>query len=80
MANTFRKCHSTVRGLMNSRLPTSGLDSPARSISAICFSCCVRPDTISEERYYKQVLYYSLLVTLAGPLLVWAALVVPGWI
>jgi di/tricarboxylate transporter len=39
-----------------------------------------RPDTISEERYYKQVLYYSVLVTLAGPLLVWAALVVPGWI
>ncbi len=39
-----------------------------------------RPDTISEERYYKQVLYYSLLVTLTGPLLVWAVLVVPGWI
>ncbi len=39
-----------------------------------------RPDTISEEHYYKQVLYYSLLVTLAGPLLVWAVLVVPGWI
>ncbi len=39
-----------------------------------------RPDTISEERYYKQVLYYSVLVTLAGPLLVWAAIVVPGWI
>ncbi len=39
-----------------------------------------RPDTISEEHYYKQVLYYSLLVTLAGPLLVWAVLVGPGWI
>ena len=39
-----------------------------------------RPDTISEERYYKQVLSYSVLVTLAGPLLVWAADVVPGWI
>jgi di/tricarboxylate transporter len=38
-----------------------------------------RPDTISEEKYYKQVLYYSVLVTLAGPLLVWAAIVVPGW-
>ena len=38
-----------------------------------------RPDTISEEKYYKQVLYYSVLVTLAGPLLVWAAFVVPGW-
>jgi di/tricarboxylate transporter len=39
-----------------------------------------RPDTISEEKYYKQVLAYSVLVTLAGPLLVWAAVVVPGWI
>jgi di/tricarboxylate transporter len=39
-----------------------------------------RPDTISEEKYYKQVLNYSVLVTLAGPLLVWAAIVVPGWI
>jgi di/tricarboxylate transporter len=38
-----------------------------------------RPDTISEEKYYKQVLYYSVLVTLAGPLLVWAAIVLPGW-
>lgn len=39
-----------------------------------------RPDTISEEKYYKQVLVYSVIVTLAGPLLVWAAIVVPGWI
>ena len=39
-----------------------------------------RPDTISEEKYYKEVLNYSVLVTLAGPLLVWAAIVVPGWI
>jgi di/tricarboxylate transporter len=38
-----------------------------------------RPDTISEEAYYNQVLYYSVLVTLVGPLLVWAAFVVPGW-
>jgi di/tricarboxylate transporter len=39
-----------------------------------------RPDTISEEKYYTQVLSYSVLVTLAGPLLVWAAVVVPTWI
>jgi di/tricarboxylate transporter len=39
-----------------------------------------RPDSIGEEKYYKQVLYYSVLVTLAGPLLAWAAFVVPGWI
>ncbi|QJY46849.1 SLC13 family permease [Pseudonocardia broussonetiae] len=39
-----------------------------------------RPDTITEEAYYRQVLYYSVIVTLVGPLLAWAAIVVPGWI
>lgn len=38
-----------------------------------------RPDTIEEPLYYKQVLTYSVIVTLVGPLLVWAALVLPGW-
>ncbi|GAB3836077.1 SLC13 family permease [Kribbella italica] len=38
-----------------------------------------RPDTISEPAYYKQILTYSMIVVLAGPLLVWAALVLPGW-
>jgi len=38
-----------------------------------------RPDTIEERHYYKQILTYSVLVTLVGPLLVWAALVLPGW-
>jgi Na+/H+ antiporter NhaD/arsenite permease-like protein len=38
-----------------------------------------RPDTISEPRYYKQILTYSVIVVLAGPLLVWAALILPGW-
>ena len=38
-----------------------------------------RPDTIEESVYYKQILNYSILVVLAGPLLVWAALVLPGW-
>jgi len=38
-----------------------------------------RPDTISEEAYYGQVLRYSVIVTAVGPLLVWAAVVVPGW-
>jgi di/tricarboxylate transporter len=38
-----------------------------------------RPDTIAEETYYKQILTYSVIVVLAGPLLVWAALVLPGW-
>jgi Na+/H+ antiporter NhaD/arsenite permease-like protein len=38
-----------------------------------------RPDTIAEPVYYKQILTYGALVTAVGPLLVWAALVLPGW-
>jgi di/tricarboxylate transporter len=38
-----------------------------------------KPDTISEPLYYKQILTYSVIVVIAGPLLVWAALVLPGW-
>lgn len=38
-----------------------------------------RPDTIAEPVYYKQILTYSVVVVLVGPLLVWAALVLPGW-
>jgi di/tricarboxylate transporter len=38
-----------------------------------------RPDSIDEQVYYRQILTYSVLVVLAGPLLVWAALVLPGW-
>ena len=38
-----------------------------------------RPETISEPVYYKQILTYSVIVVLVGPLLVWAALVLPGW-
>lgn len=38
-----------------------------------------RPDTISEPVYYKQILTYSVIVVLLGPLMVWAALVLPGW-
>jgi Na+/H+ antiporter NhaD/arsenite permease-like protein len=38
-----------------------------------------RPDTIEENTYYKQILGYAVIVTLVGPLLVWAALVLPGW-
>jgi len=38
-----------------------------------------RPDTIAEPVYYKQILTYSMIVVAAGPLLVWAALVAPGW-
>ncbi|GAA4696648.1 SLC13 family permease [Nocardioides nanhaiensis] len=38
-----------------------------------------RPDTIEERVFYKQILTYSVIVVLVGPLLVWAALVLPGW-
>lgn len=38
-----------------------------------------RPHTIDENTYYKQILGYATIVTLVGPLLVWAALVLPGW-
>ena len=38
-----------------------------------------RPDTVDERVYYKQILGYAVIVTLVGPLLVWAALVLPGW-
>ena len=37
-----------------------------------------RPDTIDETVNYEQILGYAVTVTLAGPLLVRAALV-PGW-
>ena len=38
-----------------------------------------RPDTIEERVYYKQILTYGVIVVAVGPLLVWAALVLPGW-
>lgn len=38
-----------------------------------------RPDSVEERVYYKQILTYSVIVVLVGPLLVWAALVLPGW-
>lgn len=38
-----------------------------------------KPDSIEERVYYKQILTYSVIVVLVGPLLVWAALVLPGW-
>jgi di/tricarboxylate transporter len=38
-----------------------------------------KPETITEPVYYKQILVYSVIVVLVGPLLVWAALVLPGW-
>ena len=37
-----------------------------------------RPDTIAEETFYKQILTYSGIVVVVGPLLVWAAIVLPS--
>jgi Na+/H+ antiporter NhaD/arsenite permease-like protein len=37
-----------------------------------------RPDSIAEETFYKQILTYSGIVVLVGPLLVWAAIVLPS--
>ena len=39
-----------------------------------------RPDTITEDRFYRQILGYSAIVVVFGPLLVWLAVVVPGWV
>jgi Na+/H+ antiporter NhaD/arsenite permease-like protein len=38
-----------------------------------------KPDSIGESVYYRQILAYSVIVVVVGPLLVWAALVLPGW-
>ena len=35
-------------------------------------------DVIDERTYYRQILGYGALITVVGPLLVWAALVLPG--
>ncbi|TDO93075.1 SLC13 family permease [Enemella evansiae] len=37
-----------------------------------------RPDTVDERTFYRQILTYATVITLLGPLLVWAALVLPG--
>ena len=49
-ANTLRRCHSTVRGLRNSRAPISGLDSPSRASCAIWRSCAVSSSRVSTVR------------------------------
>ena len=35
---------------------------------------------IDRDRFYKQILKYSALVVAIGPLIAWAALVLPGWL
>lgn len=38
------------------------------------------PESMDRERFYKQILVYATGVVVLGPLLVWAILVVPGWL
>lgn len=38
------------------------------------------PEGTDKDRFYKQVLGYGGIVVLAGPVLAWALLVLPGWL
>lgn len=38
------------------------------------------PEGVDKDRFYKQILGYSGIVIVAGPVLAWLALVVPGWL
>ena len=38
------------------------------------------PQSVDRDRFYKQILKYSALVVVIGPLVAWAVLVVPGWL
>ena len=38
------------------------------------------PKAVDRDRFYKQILKYSALVVVIGPLVAWAVLVVPGWL
>jgi MFS family permease len=49
-SNTLCRCHSTVRGLMNSRAPISGFDSRSQASRAICVSWGVRSLDVSTVR------------------------------
>ncbi|HSU48641.1 MAG TPA: SLC13 family permease [Arthrobacter sp.] len=38
------------------------------------------PDGVDKDQFYKRILGYSGIVIVAGPVLAWLALVVPGWL
>ena len=38
------------------------------------------PKAVDRDRFYKQILKYSALVVVIGPIVAWALLVVPGWL
>ncbi len=48
--NTFFRCHSTVRELMNSSVPISAFVRPVRASRAICSSCGVSSSSVSTRR------------------------------
>ncbi|MDQ0848857.1 di/tricarboxylate transporter [Arthrobacter sp. B3I9] len=37
------------------------------------------PEDVDKDRFYKQILAYSGLVVVAGPVIAWLVMVVPGW-
>ena len=37
------------------------------------------PEDVDKEKFYKQILAYSSIVVIAGPVIAWLAMVVPGW-
>jgi di/tricarboxylate transporter len=37
------------------------------------------PDDVDKEKFYKQILAYSGIVVIAGPVIAWLVMVVPGW-
>lgn len=49
--NTLRRCHSTVRGLRNSRMLISGLVCPAAASRTILASCGVSLSAVSVLRF-----------------------------
>ena len=38
------------------------------------------PETVDRDAFYRQILLYAGIVVVAGPLLAWAAMVLPGWL
>jgi di/tricarboxylate transporter len=38
------------------------------------------PETMDKDRFYKQILAYSAIVVVVGPLVAWLVMVVPGWL
>jgi hypothetical protein len=36
--------------------------------------------SVDKERFYRQMLGYSALIVVIGPLLAWLLLILPGWL